>query len=355
MLKISLVVPVYNVEKYLITCLESILAQTYKFYEVILVDDGSTDKSGVICDEFQRKYKQFTVIHTKNVGASEARNIGIRQSSGDYIYFVDADDYLDSRLLDKCVNAAIKTQCDMVKIGYAKITDKGDFLYEKTIKNLLFKHHSPNEKISFICEQLLSYNLPIQPWSCFIKRKLLLENNLFFINRKIVFSEDVCFSVMAALKLNSTYTLSEPLYYFRRRTGSAMYEAKKRKNRNIDEYNNMSKLIFNTCGQMFTENQFSLIHHSLLKIRIKKTNISQIRKEMKALSDKDYFYRMNKLYYFTNKNEFCSVGGIYFGLKNKSLSKFLANNKLISFTFRNIFINIIIKPIYFLKIKLSKK
>ena len=97
---ISVIVPVYNVEKYLDNCVQSILRQSYTNLEIILIDDGSTDKSSQLCDEYSQKDKRIKVIHKKNGGQSDARNVGITVATGKYIAFVDSDDYIDEQFLD---------------------------------------------------------------------------------------------------------------------------------------------------------------------------------------------------------------------------------------------------------------
>lgn len=91
---VSIIVPGYNVEKYIITCLESIENQTYQNFEVIIIDDGSTDNTGNICDQFSKKDNRFKVWHTQNGGISKARNIGLEKAKGEYIVFIDSDDYV---------------------------------------------------------------------------------------------------------------------------------------------------------------------------------------------------------------------------------------------------------------------
>ncbi len=346
---VSIIVPVYNVGPYISQCIDSILKQSYKYLEIILVDDGSTDDSGKICDKYASKDKRIIVIHSKNNGVSAARNKGIVVSTGKYIYFVDPDDYLDVNLIEKCVSTIKKENCDIVQFGYKKVDDTGSLIYDKRLTDHLFIYEKPRDKVLFICNQLLTYKIPIQPWSIFIEREKVLKNELSFIDRKLVFSEDVCFSVMSALILNSTYTMSESLYYFRKRSGSAMWDSKKGKYRNLEEYNNMSKLIFSTCGQGLTDEEFSSIHHSLLMVRLKAASISQIRKEIKALSNKDFFYKMNGIYYSLNKNEFCKLSGIYTGLINKTFSKLLVNNNYFTYGLKKILLTIFIKPLYFVK------
>lgn len=97
---ISVIVPVYNVERYLRRCVDSILHQTYRNLEVLLVDDGSTDASGAICDEYAAQEECVTAVHQKNGGLSAARNTGLERAQGTYLCFVDSDDFLDSRMLE---------------------------------------------------------------------------------------------------------------------------------------------------------------------------------------------------------------------------------------------------------------
>lgn len=111
---ISVIVPVYNVEKYLDTCVQSILAQTYKNLEVILVDDGSPDFSPSLCDQWQQRDSRVKVIHKKNGGLSDARNAGIDASSGDYLAFVDSDDYISPVMYEELLRVAKETDADIV-------------------------------------------------------------------------------------------------------------------------------------------------------------------------------------------------------------------------------------------------
>ena len=112
--KISVVVPVYNVEKYLRKCIDSIINQTYKNLEIILVDDGSPDKCGEICDEYAKKDNRVKVIHKKNAGVSSARNDGIDNATGEYIIFVDSDDWLEDNAIEIMVDKLNEYDYDCV-------------------------------------------------------------------------------------------------------------------------------------------------------------------------------------------------------------------------------------------------
>ena len=113
--RFSIIVPVYNVEKYLSTCVESILSQTFNNWELILINDGSTDYSGIICDEYKKKDTRIKVFHTENKGVSAARNIGLKNAIGEWIAFIDSDDYMEKNWLE-VVSMTIKKYKWLLKI-----------------------------------------------------------------------------------------------------------------------------------------------------------------------------------------------------------------------------------------------
>lgn len=128
---ISVIVPVYNVEEYLVQCLDSVVGQTYGDLEILLVDDGSTDGSGRICDEYAEKNPRIRVFHTVNHGLSAARNIGLDRASGEYIAFVDSDDWLETDMYERMIEAAEMSGADIVVCGY--FIDKPDIKEKKTL------------------------------------------------------------------------------------------------------------------------------------------------------------------------------------------------------------------------------
>lgn len=123
--KVTVVVPVYNVEIYLNRCINSIINQTLKEIEIILVDDGSTDQSGKICDDYLEKDKRIKVIHQKNMGLSCARNAGIKIASADYICFIDSDDYIEIDMLEYLYEKALKYKSDIICCGFSSIYENG--------------------------------------------------------------------------------------------------------------------------------------------------------------------------------------------------------------------------------------
>ena len=147
---LSVIIPVYNVEKYLSRCVDSVLNQTYKNFELILVDDGSLDNSPVICDEYENKDSRIKVIHKENGGLSSARNAGLEICKGDYIFFIDSDDWLtDENVLEEFISKAEKENADFVYSFMNTATDK----IQKEIRmNQRFKD---NDKLFFLSNPYL--------------------------------------------------------------------------------------------------------------------------------------------------------------------------------------------------------
>ena len=138
-MKLSIIVPIYNVEPYLRKCIDSILTQTFTDFECILVDDGSPDNCPAICDEYAKKDSRIRVIHKENGGLSDARNAGLDIAQGEYIGFVDSDDWIHPQMYELVYKCAISTNADIAQCGYSKIKEKDsiDIHFEATQKPIV--------------------------------------------------------------------------------------------------------------------------------------------------------------------------------------------------------------------------
>ncbi|MBR2712095.1 MAG: glycosyltransferase family 2 protein [Bacilli bacterium] len=132
---ISIIIPVYNVEQYLKRCIDSVTSQTYKNIEILLIDDGSTDNSGQLCDDLSKTDNRIKVYHKKNGGLSSARNMGLKKIKGKYVYFLDSDDTIDLNCIEEMYNAAIANQCDIVITPYINIKDGKEKQYFKIMNS----------------------------------------------------------------------------------------------------------------------------------------------------------------------------------------------------------------------------
>lgn len=191
--KLSIIVPVYKTEKKLARCIESIQNQTLKDFELILVDDGSPDKSGQICDEYAQKDSRINVIHQKNKSAAVARNNGIKAACGEYIGFVDSDDYISKNYFDMLI-AATKQGADITICNYLSVSPNGN----TDRMNHGFKDGSILNRTEI--EQILYSNIfsnkntvgYFQLWNKIFRRDFIIKNNIF-INEEMSFGEDMMF------------------------------------------------------------------------------------------------------------------------------------------------------------------
>lgn len=216
MAQVSIVVPVYQVENYIRKCIESIQAQTFSDFELILVDDGSKDSSGRICDEYAKKDDRIKVIHKKNEGVASARNDGIRYSKGKYICFIDADDWIEETMLESCINNMSKTDADVVCHGYKQELWKGESVVNVEEKNVTdsFKtltHEDISEKMEVFWPCCSNY-----VWNYFFKREIMKEES--FPDIKI--SEDHIFVLNVLKKCRKLSFLKDTSYHYCMRMGS---------------------------------------------------------------------------------------------------------------------------------------
>jgi glycosyltransferase involved in cell wall biosynthesis len=213
---VSIIVPVYNTGSYLHKCIRSILNQSLKDIELILVDDGSTDNSKGICDWYAEKDKRVKVIHKQNEGVSVARNIGIANAVGEYIGFVDSDDWIDPDMYEVLYLKAKEQKADIVMCdAVTKYDDKPD--EEDTIKQLDKDIKLSKNNIN----PALLLELAGSAWRCIYKRDLVVKNNILFTTG-LKFSEDRIFNILAMGFSGSMYYIKFPYYNRYIRRGSAV-------------------------------------------------------------------------------------------------------------------------------------
>jgi glycosyltransferase involved in cell wall biosynthesis len=175
---VSIIVPVYNVEKYIKECLNSIVNQTYKNIEIILINDGSTDSSGFICDDYAKEYSNIKVVHVKNSGQGAARNLGFKIAKGFYVYLIDSDDYIALDIIEKCCLIAEKEELDIVTFNTSLVIEEGAIVqhhYNRTI--VPNKVYTNRELFNYM---ITNEEFCVPPWFYFYKLNFLKENNISF-------------------------------------------------------------------------------------------------------------------------------------------------------------------------------
>lgn len=204
--KISIIVPVYNAERYISKCLNSILSQTEKDFEVIIVDDGSKDRSLERCQYYENIDERVKVLHQENFGVSKARNIGIKTSKGKYITFVDVDDYIRNDYIEKLLEKQQKYNTDLVCTSYIiekKFGRKNKIIYKERI---IKKENIVNDFLPFFD------SISTAPWGKLYKSCIIKNCNIYF-PENIPYAEDTIFNIKYYSKINSI-AISDDLIYF---------------------------------------------------------------------------------------------------------------------------------------------
>ena len=206
MIKVSVIVPVYNVEKYIEKCLDSLVNQTLKEIEIIVVNDGSPDNSQKIIDKYAKKYKNIKSYIKENGGLSDARNYGLKKATGEYIAFIDSDDYIDREMLYKMYNHAIKEELDIVVCDTINVYEDGKEIYIKS------NHNFSNNSIK---NYIIS---PPMACSRLYNKKLFNRHNF----KKGIYYEDLELTPKLVKETKKIGYVNEGLYFYLQRSGSIM-------------------------------------------------------------------------------------------------------------------------------------
>lgn len=232
--KISIIVPIYKVENELDRCVQSLLHQTYTNLEIILVDDGSPDCCPKLCDQYAKEDNRVHVIHKKNGGLSDARNRGLKEATGDYILYVDSDDYIDLDSCEKLLKSTSGKKVDIV-VGNA-IMEKADgielMIHTATPSGICYKSNE------FIEKAIKAYQWYAPAWLNMYRREFLLDNNLFY--KKGIYFEDMQMLPRVFLKANSITCTDKTFYHYVIRENS-ITTSEKSKKKEMDSIQNMKE------------------------------------------------------------------------------------------------------------------
>ena len=191
--KISIIIPIYNVEKYITECLESVIYQTYKNLEIICIDDCSNDNSLKITEEFALKDKRIKIIKFKqNLGVAQARNTGIESATGDYIFFLDSDDYIKSDIIEKMYKKICETNSDIVVAGIQAFSEdnENEYLVKKATKSNSTYNSINYYKTSMINLEEALKKIPCVSWGKLFSKKFIHNNQLRFIEKNAKYEDN---------------------------------------------------------------------------------------------------------------------------------------------------------------------
>lgn len=292
--KVSIVVPVYQVEKYLRQCVDSILGQTFADFELLLIDDGSTDGSGLICDHYAQIDERVRVIHKRNEGVSAARNIGLEICRGEYITFVDSDDTVDSDLLENAVNSMLNVQTDLIISGLYMETWKNGII-DRTVR------YGITTAQNYTIRELLENMNIAYPQICICgpccklyKREIIQKNSIRFVEF-LNYGEDTYFNLAYFACCKKVFFSQVCCYHYRRVNEESLFGRFHRDTYEVHKmvYSQMRALMIanNCCEEAM--NRFEVLYFSLLvggvheyyRFIERTTDIECLRQIMKVAKD----------------------------------------------------------------------
>lgn len=201
MYKVSIIVPIFNVERYLKRCMDSLLSQSLRDIEIIMVDDGSSDNCPQLCEKYKDMYSNIKVVHKKNEGLGFARNSGLEVAEGDYVAFIDSDDFVDIDMFQHLYEYAIKNNCDAVFCGYNIYKDAENI--RKIQENASYVLRCGNNEVKKVLLDMVGAEpyyhsdakLLMSVWRAIYSRKVIENNNLRFVSERIYIAEDIIWHI----------------------------------------------------------------------------------------------------------------------------------------------------------------
>lgn len=218
---VTVVLPIYNVEPYLDRSIQSIVNQTYQNLEILLIDDSSSDNCPQKCDEWAKMDPRIRVIHKQNQGLGMARNTGIENANGEYIFFIDSDDWVEPNLIKSCIEASVNTGADTVIYGNDLLNEKGSRL-SVSVPNMPKKTFTANEIKDFIIPCLAGpiktgkevYHMSASAWSLMYSMNIIRKNHFRFVSEREIISEDIYSNLIYYQFVESLAVISEALYHY---------------------------------------------------------------------------------------------------------------------------------------------
>lgn len=281
MLKYSVIVPVYNVENYLPRCIDSLLAQNYADLEILLIDNGSNDQSGQICENYAAQFSNITAYHIPNKGVGSARNFGLSKAKGEFICFVDADDYLVGNLFSD-VESQLDSQLDLLVFSYYNSIEKNLSEINRSAKILPTEGKKDKSDFIALFQELFLTDMMYTVWNKIYRREFLEEHQIVFESYEL--GEDVRFNLSVYQHVNTVFLVKSGYYvYVSGRVDSAMGQYNpNRMNYQLEELGKIDQLMisWNSHDDQFIDQ---------IKVRILMSNIQNISKQKMSLSKKRHY------------------------------------------------------------------
>ena len=301
--KVSVIVPVYKVEQYLRRCIDSILAQTFADFELILVDDGSPDSSGVICDEYAAKDSRICVIHKENGGVSSARNAGLDVAVGEFVAFCDSDDWVECQWLSVMHDSIVKTNADVVVSRFAINSELDEETEGKKNHVGTTTYQELGAKFDFLVK-IASHQFGWEVWTRLFRNRIIQEHHIRFCETCQNYAEDLAFVLEYTLCSNSQSSIAYSGYHYFLRESSMMRSSQNMIK--LDQLNQVSLFVWKRFQQVFEQpkyvGRYAVLHFLLLWVELQKMvgteRYPYLRGEISKIQNQLWFYtNLRKIYW----------------------------------------------------------
>ncbi len=310
---VSVIIPVYNVERYLDACVASVCSQTYQNIEIILVDDGSTDRSSEICEEWAERDDRISVIHKKNGGLSSARNAGLDSAKGAYVLFVDSDDTICNNLLEKTI--------PHMDIGFETVSFGYKLVFESKEQNICFPAkeyylETDEQKKDFLIGPFFKFKVGWSAWNRVFRRDYIERYQIRFVDTARIFAEDQHFSLCYLSHCSRIKAISDCLYHYFQRADSIMGTSRRLSQIHVGQNNELAKDVYDTFSKWNDTKHlitvFPIIHYLILERTIQdiENRCDKISDVCKVVQDdikeksNGVFFEQNMRHALANKSIF---------------------------------------------------
>ena len=288
--KVSVIIPIYNMQDQLPRCIESVLAQTYDNLEILLVDDGSQDDCPQICDEYARKDSRITVIHKEHSGLWDAKNAGLSAFTGDYVYILEGGDYVENNLIEVAYTNALATSADLVVFQYNKYDEFDNLL--ALVTGITSTHEvKENKRLKYILKQLRHYQWGWEIGNRLFKGEIIRNNHLLFWDSGLILTEDLGFSLRYALYAEKISYLSDILYHYYVRKGSvrAALPTEPRLNEALELCKCLEAELIRTRKGTRIEQDAFVLSYGILKEQLERLNFYNYKNALATIEDREFF------------------------------------------------------------------
>lgn len=305
--KVSVIIPCYNVEKYMEKCIDSVICQSYENIEILVVNDGSKDSTEKIGKSYEEKDSRVRLLNKENGGLSSARNEGLKYMTGEYCYFLDGDDYLDEDGIEFLVKLMEEKGADIAVGGTRCVDEKGSIFPAEPIKDKLYSIEGEKERFKFYYQIYYNYQIRYEVWNKLFKTSIIKDNGISFENNYKIFAEDICFISYYLVYTNRIAVSSKVFHNYLLRGDSIMgsLNGDSKLNNIIELIKHVDDFISAHSDDQYLRDNYKKASMCLVHDRMKWVKINKIKNEVKKITpeNKDFLKEISYSV-LGNKKEF---------------------------------------------------